>query len=109
LPAGIGPPRSWRCESVHTATTATEQTNLSDAYTRLAEQLTREQKELVLQIDADVNAYWVAEQQAITDELKRHIPVFAAMIQLAHEHIMDQRPALRGVCCTPGDTSPRYV
>ena len=48
-------------------------------------------------------------QQAIVDELKRHIPVFEKMIQLTYEHVADQRVPLRGVCCAPEDTSARYV
>jgi hypothetical protein len=49
--------------------------------------------------------------QAITDELKRHAPGLEALIQLAHNHVTDQRPALRGRCCsgTPVEGEYRYV
>jgi hypothetical protein len=83
----------------------------SDAYTALAEQLTPEQKRLLLEVDAERNASWVDEQQAVVDELKRHMPLLSAMIQLTYEHAVDQRVALRGVCCsgTPVEGERRYV
>jgi hypothetical protein len=83
----------------------------SDAYTRLAEQLTPAQKQLLLEIDAERNSYWVDEEQAIIDEVKRHLPVFAIAIQLAFEHVADQRVPLRGRCCsgTPVEGEHRYI
>jgi hypothetical protein len=81
----------------------------SDAYSRLCEQLTDEQKLLLIQIDADANADWVAECEAVAVELARHLASPTIVHQLLYQHVIDTRPALRGVCCTPADTSARYV
>jgi hypothetical protein len=81
----------------------------SDAYTRLAEQLTPEQKQLLVEIDAEVNTYWVAESQAIAVELVRHLASPAIVHQLLYQHVIDTLLVMRGVCCTREDQSPRYV
>ena len=50
-----------------------------------------------------------AEQPAIVEEQQWHAPAFATMIGLMYDHLARVRPALRGVCCTPADTTPGYV
>jgi hypothetical protein len=56
--------------------------------------------ELLFQIEADMGAANNDEQQAIIDEVKRHCPTFATMLQLTYEHVADARSALRGRCCS---------
>jgi hypothetical protein len=80
-----------------------------DAWDQLTATLNAEQIALFYQIDAEHGYGWLDEQRVVIDELKRHAPAFAAMIELAYEHVSDQRIAMRGVCCTSADTSPRYI
>jgi hypothetical protein len=82
-----------------------------DAWDQLTATLTREQLELLIQIDADHGNGWLDEQRALVNELKRHAPAFAAMIELTYEHVSDQRVALRGRCCsgTPVEGEYRYI
>jgi hypothetical protein len=47
----------------------------------------------------------------MVDELKRHCPAYATMIQLTYEHVADWRPTLRRRCCsgTPVQGEVRYI
>jgi hypothetical protein len=80
-----------------------------DAWDRLIATLSTEQRELLYQVEAEITAETLDEQQAIIDEVKRHAPSLAMMLQLTYGHVAEARPALRGICCTPADTSPGYV
>jgi hypothetical protein len=80
-----------------------------DAWDRLIVTLNTEQRDLLYQVEAEITAETLDEQQAIIDEVKRHAPSLAMMLQLTYEHVAEARPGLRGVCCTPADTSPRYI
>jgi hypothetical protein len=82
-----------------------------DAWDRLAATLNDEQMRLLLEIEADLNAASTDEQQAVIDEVKRHVPSLSVMLQLAYEHCADQRIALRGRCCsgTPVEGEYRYI
>jgi hypothetical protein len=82
-----------------------------DAWDRLAATLNREQMELLFQIEADMGNASNDETQAIIDEVKRHAPSLAIMLQLTYEHVSAQRPVLRGRCCsgTPVDGEHRYI
>jgi hypothetical protein len=80
-----------------------------DAWDQLTATLNAAQRELLHQIEADQGEGWMDEQRVLVDELKRHAPAFAAMIELTYEHVIDQRIAMRGICCTPADTSARYI
>jgi hypothetical protein len=82
-----------------------------DAWDRLAATLNDEQMRLLFEVEADLGAASNDEQQAIIDEVKRHAPSLATMLQLTYEHVADSRPALRGRCCsgTPVEGEYRYV
>jgi hypothetical protein len=84
-------------------------TSKRDAWDQLTATLDAEQHALLHTLIDEHGYGWMDEQRALVDELKRHAPPFAAMIQLTYEHVIDQRIEMRGVCCTPADTSPRYV
>jgi hypothetical protein len=47
----------------------------------------------------------------MVDELKRHCPAYATMIQLTYEHVADWRPTQRRRCCsgTPVQGEVRYI
>src|SRR5215213_9814013 len=64
-------------------------TSKRDAWDQLTATLNADQHALLHQIDAEHSYGWLDEQRALVDELKRHAPAFAAMIELTFEHVAD--------------------
>jgi hypothetical protein len=82
-----------------------------DAWDELTATLSDEQMAILYRVDAEHGEGWIDEQGVLVEELKRHLPAFAIAIELAYQHVTDQRVALRGRCCsgTPVEGETRYI
>lgn len=71
------------------------------AWRALVDQLDTNQLRLLHTIEDELDGTGLTEFEQLTGELIRHLPHLAATIRVVAGHVIDQRPMLRGRCCTP--------